>query len=239
MSQEWRALIAAGLTKRNNTSLQRGVTWWLAFKVAVLEEGSAIASGLDELHFRERALAHLKRKGPTNMRGSSSSTSKRLRSDCVTVWWHYYALLCAGNAPLEARRDSVRGVGLFVRTSPWSWAQLAHWSQGYVCQVSTTDYALLLQHGYPSLVAPYYILFGPLALVNHSCGSPLCLSPPLQQAAAADDGLFCGFCVMQIECSNANASAVTSSSGEIVVNYMLVRYRLCGTPANCQCFSSH
>ncbi len=61
---------------------------------------------------------------------------------------------------------------------------------GALCALPTSDYNALLQADYPSLLAPKYILFGPLSLANHNCTSKLFLGAP---EWALPSSVFAGF----------------------------------------------
>ena len=239
MTTEWRILNASGVSRRKHTTLQHGVAWWLAFKVAVLERG-LIAQGLDVATFRARALVHLRSKGPSHLRGHSA-TAKRLRSDCVRVWVHYYAVLCQESSPLQAVPSELAGgLGLCPRR-PQPWTDLVQHAVGYVCDVSESEYAVLLRDGYPSLLAPCFILFGPLALVNHSCKTDVCFGAPSN--CADDASVFEGMREVRIgrpwslKRRRLDGELVRPEDGEVLVNY---GHDKCRTEegALCVCFTS-
>lgn len=212
---------------QKESSLQLGLTCWLSFKVAVLER-KLIPKRLSVAEFRQKSLIYLVRKGPTRMRGSSS-TSRRLRFDCINIWEHYYELLCRDHSPFrvcDIRRNE--GLGVFVNGKSTSFIQASMMLKGYLTEISRDEFNELILQKYPSLMAPNFILFGPLSLANHSCSQRLSLDVPIHEK----DGLFEGFQSVSMFLDSDDQKEF-SFNEEILIDYGFKRCK----KKVCKCFS--
>jgi hypothetical protein len=167
------------------------VSYWLFFKRGILERPrvrALFATPLTPTQFRAliRKEANPGKWGPSYCRkgrGRSERTVRRMTSDMLAVAWRYYEALLHPDSPIyvaESKRAS--GLGLFTRRTSRvavdSVLLPAHLF-GICFGVTEEHFSALESVGYPSLY--WYepsILYGPLSLVNHECGSPLCFSFP-------------------------------------------------------------
>ena len=118
----------------------------------------------------------LRRSGPSEVRGSTS-TARRFERDCLSVLWRYYLALLSPDSPIRigVSAQPSSGLGLFARRE-LDTAHLPKEVFGAVASLDDEDFDLLVDAGYPSLFGTggsvNGILFGPLSLCNHSCSAP-------------------------------------------------------------------
>jgi hypothetical protein len=106
-----------------------------------------------------------------------------MTSDMLAVAWRYYEALLHPDSPIYvAESKHASGLGLFARnTSTVEVSEVfapAH-LYGIIHVVTEEHFSALRSVSHPSLYwDELSILYGPLSLVNHECGSLLCFSRP-------------------------------------------------------------
>lgn len=170
---------------------------------------------LSETAFRKKMRPILRKNGPVELRGGSR-TARRIERDCMSVLWRYYlALLHPGSSIRIARSE--RGLGLFSQQG-FDASLLPKELFGVVASLSEHDFDSLVESEYPSLYQTggvSGILFGPMSLVNHSCGAHFRFSNLIPRGRPEG---FDGFGIIRLKLKNHNFKSV-SAGGEILVNY--------------------
>jgi hypothetical protein len=170
MSTELSVLQKTGLIKKRINSIPFGVIFWGSFITCIFKK-KAIPQDLDRTTFSQRAKRWLKKSGPKSVRKSQEYIRQ-----VVKVWWSYYEKLCLSIVEVKNTRD--RGLGVFVRKSGVTLEEIRKVLTGPIAWVEPEEFAKLKKGKYPSLFCGESILFGPLSLVNHECGSKLRFTRP-------------------------------------------------------------
>ncbi|ELR16734.1 uncharacterized protein ACA1_090320 [Acanthamoeba castellanii str. Neff] len=189
--------------KGATTPVPLPVSYWLYFKRAILErpevreQFASAPLGPDQFRALLKKEANPAKWGPSfcrTGRGRSDSTVRRMTTDMLAVVWRYYEALLHPDSPIYvAESKRAGGLGLFARRTSTVAVESAFAPAhlfGICFGVTEEQFSELESVGYPSL---YWhepsILYGPLSLINHKCGSLLCFSfsrkiDPRQRQAA-------------------------------------------------------
>lgn len=203
---------------KSTNSVPLGVRLWCCFKAHVLEKDPVRALfqvALSETRFRQMMRPLLRKYGPVELRGASR-TARRLERDCLGVLWRYYKALLDPLSSIQVGR-SARGLGLYARKQ-FEASRLPKEVFGAIASVEDDDFDALVGAKYPSLYQTGRtsgILFGPLSLVNHSCGAKYRFSNMIPRGRP--DG-FAGFGIIRLKGKNRNTNVLTKDD-ELLVNY--------------------
>ena len=209
-----------------------GVRLWVIFKHWVLEDESERARfeqlSTEESSFREEMAKVLRRRGPAEVKGDTT-TMRRLRRDSVGVLWSYSKALLSPKSLLkvEGQVGQGRGLGLFMRRDA-KLRDLEDSLFGLLGRVDQKDLDTLIENEYPSLYEGNAIggaiLFGPMSLLNHSCDTKICFSNP---KANPDTGFET---ISLLDPGDLSKKRKLKKGQEILVNY-----RMAKKDFNCVC----
>lgn len=177
MSKELVVLQSTGLIRKRNSSIPFGVIFWGSFITCIFKK-KAIPQNLDRPRFAIAAKRWLKRSGPKSVRKSDEYIRQ-----VIKVWWSYYEKLCLSSV-VEVKNTKGRGLGVFVRQQA-TLEEVRQVLTGLIAWMDSDEFTKLKDGKYPSLFCSGgddYILFGPLSLVNHECGSLLRFTRPLKES---------------------------------------------------------
>lgn len=210
---------------RSSSSVPLGVRLWCCFKAHVLEKDDVRAAfqvSLSETHFRRLMRVVLRKYGPVELRGPSR-TARRLERDSLGVLWRYYLAILDPASSIRVGCGA-RGLGLYAkkRLEP---GRLPKEMFGAIASVGEEDFDALVDAKYPSLYQTG-ILFGPLSLVNHSCGAYFRFSNLIPRGRPKG---FDGFGIIRLKLTSHMVKFVSAGS-EIVVNY-----GMCKKNFDCNC----
>jgi hypothetical protein len=177
MSTELKVLQQVGLLRKRSNSIPFGVVFWGSFLTCIFKK-KAIPQNLNQAVFSQRARRWLKRCGPREVRKSDAYIRQ-----VVKIWWGYYEALCLSPI-IEVKNTIDRGVGVFFKKQGSTLEEVRRALKGFIAWVDEDEFKMLKEAKYPSLYSTAsgcFILFGPLSLVNHACGSSLRFSMPLKR----------------------------------------------------------
>jgi hypothetical protein len=113
---------------------------------------------------------------------------------------------------VEIKDTKDRGLGVFVRRSGVTLEEIRQVLTGPIAWVEPEEFAKLKKGKYPSLFCGECILFGPLSLVNHECGSDLRFTRPKKRL---DYGLFPEISIKSLE----SLTRTFRKGEEVLVDY--------------------